>query len=641
MSNDINQFSPNKIKYFVCHTPGRKSVCPQGSHFIHMMGGSVFSTNDIQDDLIGDNTGDNISKKNKSFCELTIQYWAWKNTDADYYGFFHYRRYLSFYEDKFPTDDWNSVIRPYLNNKTIEELRLNDIEHIQKIISGYDVITPIPIDLKKVGFSSVYDQYKTSPRLNIKDINLLLDIIKDLYPNYSEDAKEYFSGRKLYLCNIFIMKKDIFFEYCEWLFNILFEFEKRSDMSLYSEEMYRTPGHLGERLFGIYFSYLCKHRNIKSLELQLVTIGDSSKVESLSPAFPKESVNIVFSSSEYFAPYCATTIRSLLDQISENKNYDIIILEQEIQSKTKIRLLSMVKGIRNVSIRFFNVKQIFDDYVLSICEHFAVETYFRLILSDFLPEYNKIIYLDSDLIILDDIAKLYDIDISNYCVAGVVDTVLAGHINGFTPEKHRPYYLEKVKIKEKNLLNLINAGVLLINLSKIREQYTSNELLDYAQANNFNLCDQDVINSIFQDKILHLKNEWNAYNDEEGTLRRWCATFAPKEMYFSYKIAIKNPKILHFCGTTKPWNEPNYEYAHLFWDTLKKTPFYELVIHRRIIEISNFLNHNTYKQIVDRRTLKGKIKFTIKKIVRLFFPPKTIRREILKKIYYKFRTHKS
>jgi lipopolysaccharide biosynthesis glycosyltransferase len=623
--NNENYSAPS-IKIFVYHTPEHNSVQLPSSHFFHMKGGAVFDDNNIQDGLTGDNTGDNISIKNKSYCELTIQYWAWKNIDVDYYGFCHYRHYFSFNTKKFPVDEKKHIIRPFLNSKTIAEFLLNDTGQIKNIIYEYDIIAPAPVDLKKINFSSVYEQYKYCPHLNIKDLDTILDIIYEKYPEYYYSAKKYLSGSKLFLYNIFIARKEIFFKYCQWLFDIISEFEKRSNMNLYSEEGFRTPKHLGEKLFGIYFTHLLKSSKIKNRELQLLKIKDTSKMETLLPAFTKESVNVVLSSNEYFAPYCAATIRSVLDHLNKDRCLDIIILEDNILPKTKKMLLAMISGLQNVSLRFINVKLIFSDYTLVTREHYSNVTYYRLALSDILLEYDKILYLDSDLIVLDDISELFDIDMSTYCFAGVIDIVLSGHNNGFSPNNHRPYYLNTVKIKEKNLLNMINAGVLVMNLSIIRKHYSSLELLEYAQAGKFMLCDQDVINSLFQDNILHLENEWNVIYNEEGALHKPIASFAPKGMYQAYKRALENPKILHFCGPIKPWNEPDFEAAYLFWDVLKRTPFYEIAI----------LHRNSATQVA-KKNIAGKIKPIFKKTISFFFPHKSRRRRILIILYKKLR----
>ena len=88
------------IKIFVTHTPNRDTMRVNNSLFYNVIAGSDFQTKEVPEGVYQDNQGDNISSLNKSYCELTTQYWAWKNMQADYYGFCHYRRFFSFSEKK-------------------------------------------------------------------------------------------------------------------------------------------------------------------------------------------------------------------------------------------------------------------------------------------------------------------------------------------------------------------------------------------------------------------------------------------------------------------------------------------------------------------------------------------------------------
>lgn len=91
-----------------------------------------------------------------------------------------------------------------------------------------------------------------------------------MHPDYQEDADAFLDGHQACFCNMFIMKKAIFFDYCEWLFPILEEFDKSADYSTYSKEALRTPGHLSERLLNIYLMHHRAHRF--QLEIQGTTM---------------------------------------------------------------------------------------------------------------------------------------------------------------------------------------------------------------------------------------------------------------------------------------------------------------------------------------------------------------------------------
>jgi len=218
--------------------------------------------------------GDNISTKNRSYCELTAQYWAWKNDAADYYGFFHYRRYLSF-DPKSLVDHTNSqkVKRsplPYRNYKLPDEQTLNLLgyteENIKDIIGRYDIIAPLAEQM----YVSVYDHYKKAPFHHIEDLDLVLKIIEQKYPEFKAAAQEYMAGTKHYFCNMFVMKRELFFNYCAWLFSILQEFDRQTDFTKYSGKACRVDGYLGERLFGVYYTWLKKQSTVRWAELPRV-----------------------------------------------------------------------------------------------------------------------------------------------------------------------------------------------------------------------------------------------------------------------------------------------------------------------------------------------------------------------------------
>lgn len=107
----------SEIKLFVTHTPNRNTVRIEHPLVYNVIAGSDFLTQPVPQSVLLDNQGENISFKNKKYCELTTQYWAWKNQSADYYGFCHYRRYFSFSKNKLQEADCGSVVYPVLSEK--------------------------------------------------------------------------------------------------------------------------------------------------------------------------------------------------------------------------------------------------------------------------------------------------------------------------------------------------------------------------------------------------------------------------------------------------------------------------------------------------------------------------------------------
>ena len=178
------------------------------------------------ENMLADDTGENISEKNPMYCELTAQYWAWKNLEADYYGFFHYRRYLNFSDRKYKEDRWGNVREDALSEAMKKKYALSD-DKIETLVRDYDLIISEEKNVVSMPgkAANVYEQYKYGDSLHIEDLECISAIVKEKYPDYAEDLDVYLKGKYTCFCNMYIMKKELFHEYMEWLFSILFEFE--------------------------------------------------------------------------------------------------------------------------------------------------------------------------------------------------------------------------------------------------------------------------------------------------------------------------------------------------------------------------------------------------------------------------------
>ena len=215
----------------------------------------VYNKNDIALSM-RDDEGDNISDKNSSYCELTVQYWAWKNLQCEVCGIFHQRRFL----------DFSGINKryPYRIAKQPDEMTLQkaglSYQAVCELTDKYSVIANRSENL----YESVEAFYNRNDRQNFDDIGLLKDIIREKYSEYYPSAEKYFNGTYSYFCNVFIMDKKNFDNYSEWLFNILFEYEKRKPENLFYP---REMGKLGERLFGVYMTYIKDNTDISYTEL--------------------------------------------------------------------------------------------------------------------------------------------------------------------------------------------------------------------------------------------------------------------------------------------------------------------------------------------------------------------------------------
>ena len=550
--------------------------------------------------MLQDNTGENISKKNLMYCELTAQYWAWKNLDADYYGFFHYRRYLSFSEKKYPKDSWQNVIEEKITAKAVKKYNWNETA-MRKIIEGYDLIIAEEKNVSRMPDKnrSVYEQYKNGHSLNIKDLDIVREIVAEKFPEYLKEFDDYLKGKKTCLCNMYIMKKELFHEYMEWLFEILEEFERRVDMSDYSVEGYRTPGHLAERLLTLFYIHKKNTGKIKIKTLQTVVILNTeykmslAELQKTKPAFEEKNIAIALASNDYFVPYMATMLYSIVAHANPKKNYDVLILTQDISKINQKRIKEQYENKQNVSIRFIDPTVLIDGYDFFTRGHFSMETYYRLVLPETLPNYDKILYLDSDMVCLADVAELYETDVSGYLLAACHDADTAGLYNGYEPGKKK-YTDEILKLKEP--YQYFQAGTILLNLTEFRKQYSTETILKFAVSYKWELLDQDVLNKLCEGRIKYVDMAWNVMVDFGGVRQNQIIALAPRWLNQMYLEARKEQKIIHYAGPEKPWLYPEMDQGIIFWEYAKHTPYYEVMISRMIQNWSHLATGKNYKR---------------------------------------------
>lgn len=190
----------------------------------------------------GDDTGDNISEKNANYCELTGLYWAWKNLDSDYIGLVHYRRHFS--ASKRKKDKFASILTQ---------------EQAEKLLRNKDAILP---KKRKYFIETIYSHYAHTVDGSHLDKTRL--IISEKYPDYLAAFDKVMKSTSAHMFNMFIMKKELADKYCEWLFDVLSELEKRIDISNLTAFEARLFGRVSEMLLDVWIS----KNNLSYLEIK-------------------------------------------------------------------------------------------------------------------------------------------------------------------------------------------------------------------------------------------------------------------------------------------------------------------------------------------------------------------------------------
>ncbi len=262
----LSKASTERAQIFVCYHKPSEILKNRYIRPIHV---GREKSNVLLGDMIGDDTGDNISSRNETFCELTALYWAWRNVDAEYYGLMHYRRVFDF------TGEYRGTECYSLDEWEQQDLGIVD-GTICSVLDGCDVILPKVYDLPlMLGCNSVWEQY--SQEHPEEDLQLLRTVVQTKAPQTLEDFDAVFSGTRTYFFNMFVMRKELFHNYAKWLFSILFEVESRIDLSHHDAYQQRIFGFMAERLLTVYIHHCQRVQGIRINELPVVFVFNAPR----------------------------------------------------------------------------------------------------------------------------------------------------------------------------------------------------------------------------------------------------------------------------------------------------------------------------------------------------------------------------
>lgn len=301
--------------------------------------------------------------------------------------------------------------------------------------------------------------------------------------------------------------------------------------------------------------------------------GTMAQCEKIAKAF-QCSAAIVFSTNDAFAKYLSAMLQSIIDNSCCKNFYDIVILTSDMSDSTFEKLSSMIRKYKNFSLRRFEVSEIIEDYAFFTenVSRLSQETYYRLLIPELFRDYERVIYLDGDMIARVDIAELYDIPFEGNSLISSRD------MNGVM-YCHSDYEdgIERAQYR-KNLMapndpnDYVIAGLLVFNINQVKK-YSAEELLTLAASREWPQHDQDVVNYLFSGKTKLLHAKWDFLHE----INRHHIGYMPKELQKEYYEAEANPYIVHFGGNRKPWTSWYVQNDLLFWRAISKTPFFEEV----------------------------------------------------------------
>lgn len=263
-----------------------------------------------------------------------------------------------------------------------------------------------------------------------------------------------------------------------------------------------------------------------------------------------QEIPIFFSCDDNYVPYLAVAIRSLIDHTTQNNMYRIIILNTGMNENNQKKLKQM--ETKNVKINFENisnsVQNIDTELKIRLRDYYSIAIYYRLFIPSLFPMYEKAIYLDADMIILNDVAKLFEIDMEDNLLIATSDSTVND------TEIFKKYTKVALGIEPKKY---INSGMLVMNLRGMRQEKIEKKFIYLLLKYNLEVVapDQDYLNVLCKDKIKYINETWDKMPD------------------FGKKFPQDDLHIIHYNMTRKPWHYDDVPYSDVFWQYAKKTEF--------------------------------------------------------------------
>lgn len=274
---------------------------------------------------------------------------------------------------------------------------------------------------------------------------------------------------------------------------------------------------------------------------------------------PERTVNeipIFFSTDDNYAPYLDVALNSLIENASKDYQYRIIVLNTGLNADYVAMLKCNERA--GFAIDFIDISADLERIKskLKNVYHFSIVTYYRLFIASLFPQYDKIVYLDCDLVVLGDISKMYHTDLGDNIFAAAPEQFVRG------TDQFRRYAKEALGV---NPDAYVNAGVLVINLDEFRKNRIEEKFIQLITEYDFDLLDPDqaYLNYLCQDKIYELSKAWN-----HEPMPFPCPCRGEKN-------------IVHYALYKKPWEYSDVTDGEFFWQYAGKSPFYEEILRRK------------------------------------------------------------
>lgn len=288
----------------------------------------------------------------------------------------------------------------------------------------------------------------------------------------------------------------------------------------------------------------------------------------------KNIIPVVFSTNNDYTLFCYTAIFSLITHSNPENIYKVYVLVTDVTDSNRVLLESL--STDNVFVSCVNISEYLDGIELQGSMHLSIETYYRLFIPIIFTEYDRIIYLDSDLCVYSDIAKLYELCIDEYAIAAAIDVPSENMIGHYAD------------IKNVDYKKAFNAGVLIINCKEFERQQIRKKCLEVL-AEDFKMsprrlvfADQDALNIVLKDNYKLIDSKWNYQPQYLSRIESVCDYY--RDEYISNSTSYC---IVHYAGVDKPWYNTQLPKADMFWNMAGQTKILFQLLNKVFLEFGN------------------------------------------------------
>lgn len=295
----------------------------------------------------------------------------------------------------------------------------------------------------------------------------------------------------------------------------------------------------------------------------------------INPACPPGAICVVFSADANYAPYLGAALASLAAAASPGNFYDVIVLASGIDAAEQEKIGAAIGGANNISLRFFDVRERLEQQAgnFFVNAHLSPAAYYRLFVPSIFENFQKILYLDCDIIVLEDVAALYRQDLEGRAAGAARDFFAIADL----ASRNSRAWAKQLGMRDTE--RYFNSGVLLFDLEKLRTKGYEEKWFQRLRAvKNPRLHDQDILNHSLEGDVRLLEAAWNspAWLASLGESLESCEL--SEALFADYLAAAKSPKIIHYATRHKPWELPHLPLAEHFWANAARTPYYQALI---------------------------------------------------------------